>query len=194
MTMHLHCVDCGKRKGNTASMRCYSCAAKERVSRPGAIKAMSDARKALWNNPEYASKLCDMRSQLWYRSKQSATHRSNWAKGVYDSSASLKRISPLETIVAETLDMLGINYIKQFRPPGYSKVYDFLLSCEHVLIEVDSNYWHHSDMMLRHGKAEKDAEKELWALDHGFYFARIDEQSVRSDQLVDLLQQALQEM
>jgi len=66
------------------------------------------------------------------------------------------------------LESLGIDYIFQFRPKGYSKLYDFYIPKLNLLIEYDSKYWHSLP-----GMKERDTEKTQYAINNGYKLLRI---------------------
>lgn len=67
----------------------------------------------------------------------------------------------IEAETAKALDELGIDYVREWQPEGYSKIYDFRVG--NVTIEVNGDYWHNLD-----GASERDEEKERWAIANGY--------------------------
>jgi very-short-patch-repair endonuclease len=70
---------------------------------------------------------------------------------------------------------LGIKCIQQYRPYAYSRFYDFYLPDYNALVEIDGEFWHHSELAINRGYDIIDAEKDQWAYDHGFIMVRIPE-------------------
>jgi len=106
------------------------------------------------------------------REAHAARVKAAWERGVFDGVF----VSPssLEVEVAEALSALGIEYVAQFRPEGYSRVYDFLLPPA-TMIEVNGDYWHSLP-----GVPERDAEKAAWAQCNGYRLIVLTESAIHS--------------
>lgn len=228
------CLDCDKQLRDPYAKRCSSCAAVERMSRPGArqevAEGVSKASKEMWANPEFRArmkvlhatpefraamardnqkvwtpasrqKFSETLRRLWadpnsvfnspeYKAKKSASAKQQWAKGLCDDV--FDSTSAYEVLVAHALDNLGVRYQQQYRPAGYYRLYDFHIPVHNVLMEVDGNFWHHSEWAIKYGIPERDAEKEQWALDNGYGFVRLGEDVVLNDNLQSLLEECFQ--
>lgn len=92
-----------------------------------------------------------------------------------------------EDFAKQFLDKLGINYRYQFEAKDIGRFYDFYLPDEHLIIEIDGDYWHgnpekYSDDELKwHQKKARrvDEHKNKWALMHGIPILRIWESDIR---------------
>ena len=87
----------------------------------------------------------------------------------------------IEVAVSEALDELGIEHEPQYRPDGYSRVYDELVPPD-VLIEVNGDYWHSFDE-----KQRSDAEKAAWAHANGYYLVIIWEHEMHKAGALELV-------
>jgi very-short-patch-repair endonuclease len=148
-------------------------------------KHNSETSKALWKDPTYAEparehiytvlipafeEWIDLPGSRELKAKNASEQL---ARGFYQPSS-------LECMVQEFFDTNNINYIQQYRPEGYNRVYDFLLpdAMPPLLIEVDGTYWHSSPGALARGASEIDAAKDTWAIGNGFDMLRIPEQDL----------------
>lgn len=85
------------------------------------------------------------------------------------------------------LEKLGIKYIYQFEAKDIGRFYDFYCPNEHLIIEIDGDYWHgnpekYADNELKwHQKKARrvDEHKNKWALMHGIPILRIWESDIR---------------
>ncbi len=85
------------------------------------------------------------------------------------------------------LDKLGIKYQYQFEAKDIGRFFDFYCPDEHLIIEVDGDFWHanpekYSDDELKwHQKKARrvDEHKNKWALMHGIPILRIWESDIR---------------
>jgi len=97
-------------------------------------------------------------------------------------------ISKLEDKFAkEFLDELGVRYVRQFKAASIGRYYDFYLPDDHLLIEVDGDYYHsygklYEDMspMQKHNK-RVDRQKDRWALINGIPLMRIWEHDINKN-------------
>lgn len=196
-----NCLDCGAElRGHGNPQRCRSCTSKKRhrdglchgtpctalrkqriaagVSKAhaagryeGVIEKAKAAADAYWSTSE-AKQAAALRAR-----EQLSTH--------------LFKPSKLELRVQQALTELGIKFISQYRPVGYHRVYDLLLPDYTTLIEVDGWYWHVSDYAIQSNQPQIDAEKDAWALAHGFVIARIPEDSLQGADATILLHNEL---
>ena len=96
--------------------------------------------------------------------------------------------SKLEDYFAEQfLNKLGVKYIRQFEAKDIKRFYDFYLPDNHILIEIDGNYYHGKNLtyeeknpMQKHN-AWVDRVKDEWALEHSIPLLRIWEDDIRNN-------------
>ena len=67
----------------------------------------------------------------------------------------------IEIATADALDHFGLEFIQQWCPEDYNRIFDFKVG--KITIEVNGDYWHNLP-----GALEKDREKEEWARLKGF--------------------------
>lgn len=105
-------------------------------------------------------------------------HKSNSARGRgrYCSQECVLRASGNETAIeaetAEALSLFGVDFIQQWKPDEYNRIFDFKVG--QVTIEVNGDYWHSLP-----GREEVDKEKEYWARENGFIPVTIWEHEIR---------------
>lgn len=97
--------------------------------------------------------------------------KSGWQNGAYDGV--FQSPTKPEKEIMKILKLLGINYVFQYRPEGYSKPYDFYISEMNLLIEYDSEYWHRNTQ-------ERDKEKTNYAKNNGYKLLRINEENLNN--------------
>jgi len=148
-------------------------------------RKLSETQRAAWERGDmdgvFDSDAC--------RRKHSGATKEAWERGDYDGlSGALKAAwvrgdfdgvfqSPtsIELQVAAALDIMGIEHETQYRPEGYSRIFDeFVLP--KTLIEIQGDYWH-GDNFPEH--QERDAEKAQWAIENGFEFVEIWEHEIK---------------
>jgi len=98
--------------------------------------------------------------------------KKRWADGCYDGVF----LSPtsIEVDVSDALDLLGIPHKSQFRPKGYTRIFDEFVY-PNILIELQGDYWH----SLPHTR-RRDAEKATWAIQQGYCFLEFWECDIRN--------------
>ena len=87
------------------------------------------------------------------------------------------------------LDKLGVKYQHQFEAKDIGRFYDFYCPEEHLIIEIDGDYWHGNpdkysddDLKWHQKKARRvDEHKNKWALMHGIPILRIWESDIRKN-------------
>lgn len=136
-----YCSDCDVEIGPT-SKRCQSC-------------NNSLLLKKSWENPEFRKLKIKQGKQQWIDGKMDGAFKSP---------------TKPEKEIMLILDKLKIDYVFQFRPKGYYRIYDFYIKNSNLLIEYDSEYWH-----SRADSKERDAEKTKYAKDNGYRLLRIKE-------------------
>jgi len=108
------------------------------------------------------------------------------ARGAYDGVYQIRPTKP-ERRIMSILDSGSINYEFQYRPSGFSKVFDFFIPEASLFIEYDGWYWHYSERALANGRAEKDADKTCWARDNGYELLRLDEEDLSDDNMAQFI-------
>lgn len=101
------------------------------------------------------------------------------ADGAYDGV--WQSPTSIEIAVSDALDELNVAHEMQFRPEGYSRIYDELVY-PNVLIEVQGDYWH-SPPEAR----ERDEEKAVWAQEHGYHLIEMWEHEINSTGAIGLV-------
>ena len=138
-------------------------------------RSPSDARKAAWKRGDYGSEDWKRRHSRGvkagydlstpegqeHRRKKSIAQKAAWERGVYDGV--FQSPTSIEIAISEALNALGIEHVTQYRPDGYSRVYDELV-LPNVLIEIHGDYWH-----SRPREQKRDAEKAAWAQEHDYH-------------------------
>lgn len=87
------------------------------------------------------------------------------------------------------LDKLGVKYIYQFEAKDIGRFFDFYLNEEHLIIEVDGDFWHGNpekydkEELRGHQKRAQrvDEHKTKWALLHGIPILRFWESDIRKN-------------
>lgn len=192
-----HCVDCGIETTERAT-RCYSCATKARWKRgefcDRETKECSHKRtvaaRAAWRcgaydnrfTDDYRQKLSKATKAAWkrgdfdneeWRRKQSEATKARWERGDMDDI--FQSPTSIELQVAAALDIMGIEHTPQYRPEGYSCIFDeFVLP--NILIEVQGDYWHGDQCP---DNQRRDAEKAQWAKDNDFELIEIWEHEIK---------------
>ena len=99
---------------------------------------------------------------LCHREQMPEQAKKRWADGVYDGV--FQGPTSIEKETAKALNNLEIEHISQYRPNGYSRIYDEFI-IPNILVEVQGSYWHGPE---RPEQQKKDAEKAQWAKNNGF--------------------------
>lgn len=200
-----YCIDCGTEITQQA-MRCNSCAAKERWARGCMEDLSAKMRAAWERGDfdgvfteDVHQKWVLARKKAWkrglyggveWRRKNSAGSKAAWARGAYDGVSEAVRAawargdfdgvfqSPtsIELQVAAALDIMGIAHESQYRPDGYSRIYDEFVP-HNTLIEVQGDYFHSEEHFP--GIEDRDAEKAAWAEENGYRFIVIWEHEIQ---------------
>lgn len=187
------CIDCGASISKRA-VRCNSCNNKYRWAK-GTFDHIHDEHskkiKVAWERGDYESSLECRSSNMkiaWERcdfdhihnpesvAKRSESMKEAWAAGKYDYRFACG-VSKLETDFCDVLESFGVSIIRQYKPihKGCRFVYDVLLVDYDILIEIDGDYWHYSNWAVDSGKQERDAEKDMWAINNGYAIYRFRE-------------------
>jgi len=134
-------------------------------------RKISEAMKAAWERGDFDEEC---------RRKQSKARKAAWEHGDY--AGVFTSPTGIELEIAATLDIVGIEHISQYRPEGYSRIYDEFIS-PNILIEIQGDYFHSEEHFP--GIHARDAEKAQWAVKNGFDLViiwehEIQEQGARS--------------
>ncbi len=130
---------------------------------------ISEGVKVAWNRGDFEGVL----SSESARRNQSEAAKTRWANGVYDGV--FQSPTSIELQIAAALDILGIEHTPQYRPDGYSRIYDEFIPPS-VFIEIQGDYWHGPNFPEHQ---QRDAEKAQWAEDNGFELITIWEHEIK---------------
>lgn len=157
--------EAGKRRGYIEASRSPEARAKQ-----------SETMKRITSNSAYRAKMSSNRrkdsADPKWRLDVSNRIRAAHSRGVYDNCHDFGRFGPssLEIKLAHAMDVIGIVYVQQYRPAGYTRFYDFYIPNQGLLIEVDGEHWHSSV------EAKTiDREKDLMAVRLGYDILRVGE-------------------
>lgn len=177
------CVDCGIPVCDV-STRCARHAAKAQWADPEKrerlmtgllqhpVKFTLEVRHKISEAMKAAHERGDFGEEYW--SEHSKAVRAAHARGCYDGV--YHSPSKLELGVLTALEAMSLDCVGQFRPKGCSFTFDVYLPGWSTLIEVDGTYWHSSPKVIK-----RDAEKDDWAVEHGFDVIRIPECVIEND-------------
>ena len=156
---------------------------------PEYVEAHEKRTKELWRDPEYRQMMAEGArehfKELWQdpewrekKRKHVASYMSEitsarWENGDFDN-LFLSPTRPEQRLM-KAMDAQGIDYQFQYRPDGYTRIYDFYIPQGNLLLEYDGWFWHESEWAKEHGLAQRDKEKTAFAHDNGFRFIRIQE-------------------
>ena len=118
----------------------------------------SEAMKRRWQ----CGDMDGIHGEEWRR-RHSDAMRAAWERGDFDG-VFQSPTSP-ELQVAAALDIMDIEHTPQYRPDGYSRIYDEFVP-PNTLIEVHGDYFHSEEHFP--GIEQRDVEKAQWAVDNGF--------------------------
>lgn len=110
-----------------------------------------------------AQKMRAYANQPGVRAQISAAKKADWVSGAYDGC--FQSPTSIEIKTSAALSIAGVEYTDQYRPAGYSRVYDFFIP-PNILIECHGDYWHGPK---RPKNQKRDIEKKLWAKENGYY-------------------------
>ncbi len=159
------CGDLGgeehRRKLSEAMKRRWKCGNMDGIFDEERNRKLSEAIKLKWVRGDYDG-VFDHFSDEEHRRKLSDAAKVRWEQGVYDGV--FQSPTSIELQVAAALDIMGIEHESQYRPDGYSRIFDEFIPPD-LLIEVHGDYWHGSDFPEHQ---QRDIEKAQWAEEHGF--------------------------
>lgn len=155
----------------------------------------SEATKAAWrrgvfDNQEHRQRRSKATRAAWakedskfgteeHRLKRSEGIKAAWKRGAYDYVDN--NPSQLELQVAAALSIMGIKYSTQHRPENASYPFDFFLPAMNLLIEVDGDFFHHSNWAMERGHVKRDKLKNKLAEQLGYKLLRIQEKDIKEN-------------
>ena len=87
--------------------------------------------------------------------------------------------STLELEIIAALDICGIEYLSQYRPPNCTYFYDEFIPGLNLLLEIDGWFWHHSEIARKRGSVRRDRAKDVWAVENGYRLMRLQEEEIK---------------
>lgn len=131
----------------------------------------------------WASGSMDSRDTPEYRQKLSEASKAAWKRGVFDGV--YQSPTSIELKVAAALDVCSIQHKSQYRPKGYSRVFDEFVPPD-IFIEVNGDYWHgnparYADSELdkkQQNRRESDVEKAGWTKENGYHLVTFWEREI----------------
>jgi len=99
--------------------------------------------------------------------------RLSWYRERGGPYASSGKATWIEKALYDELERLGIEYMKQYSPQGYSRIYDALV-LPNIFVETHGDYWH-SSLEQQY----VDELKEAWANDNGCIYVAIWEHEIK---------------
>lgn len=145
-------------------------------SRPEVLRKLSLSARLAWTNER----------KQWMSDHMRALWKSGWFDGIFCSPTSI------ENETRKSLEGLGIEYIEQYRPGGYTRIYDFYLPVLGVVVECQGDYFHCEASFP--GISKRDEEKQQWALDHDLFPIELWEREIHSIGAKELLVNRLSEL
>ena len=135
-------------------------------------RKQSEARRAAWKrgdlgSKEHRRKMGEASKAMWesegYRQRMSEIRKVMWARGDYDGV--FRSPTSIELQVIAALDIMGIEHKSQYRPDGYSRIYDEFIP-PNILLEIHGDYFHSEEHFP--GICKRDTEKAQWAKENGY--------------------------
>lgn len=148
-----------------------SVACSAQAKKTGEFRTCRVCGEIFWTVPSNNSRCCSL----------SCAQTAKWEDGVYERAF----VSPtlIEVATADALASCGVRFEKEWRPDGYSRVFDFYVPPD-LLIEVQGDYWHSRD-----GMAERDAQKAMWAEANGYRLVEIWEHEISEKGALEIVKQ-----
>lgn len=165
-----HCVNCGAEISPNATY-CGSCAAAARWEH-GDYDGLSDALKAAWERGDFDGVHSNMYTEA-VRHQRSEIIKAAHIRGAYDGV--FQSPTSIEIQIAAALDIMGLEHQPQYRPDGYSRIYDEFVP-PNTLIEIQGDYWHGPE---RPDNQKRDAQKAQWAAENGYELMEIWEHEIK---------------
>jgi len=128
----------------------------------------SEAMRMAWERGDYDG----IFDEEWCR-RRSDIMKAAWERGCFDGV--FQSPTSIELKVAAALDILGIEHIPQYRPDGYTRVYDEFIPPD-TFIEINGDYWH-GDAFPEN--QQRDTEKAQWAAENGYKLITIWEHEIK---------------
>lgn len=137
--------------------------------------------RELWSDLGYRAEVSEaislgVLSNPDLREKFSRKMKEQWVRGDFDG---VLNPSKLELSVLYAFELFGVEVVSQYRLKNCRFTYDMYLPEYQTLVEVDGEYWHHSDWAIENGAPERDARKDEVALANGCNIIRIPEQVLK---------------
>lgn len=139
------------------------------LSTPEVWCKRSEAAKASWARGAYDG----VHDSPEFRRKLSEAVKAARARGAYDGV--FQSPTSIELALAAALDICGIEHVSQYRPGGYSKIYDEFVPPD-ILIEANGDYWHGPE---RPEAQKRDTEKAIWAEENGYHLVIVWEHEIK---------------
>lgn len=172
----------------------------------------SERMKKAWAGGKYK----EAHSSLEFRERQAQKTRENWGKGIWDDPDCIAKraakiseawaagrydgvfLSPtsIEIATRKALDQLKIKHESQYRPSGYSCVFDEFVP-PNSFIEIHGDYWHGYPKMfpvLNETQKEhiaRDVKKAKWAFENGYDLIVIWEHEIKEHGALAILEERL---
>ena len=108
-----------------------------------------------------------------YRNKLSRGLKKAWERGAFDGA--FKSPSSIELEISEVLSACDIQFVSQYRPEGYSRIFDIYILPD-ILLEIQGDYWHGP---LNPQNQKRDKEKAQWAEENGYKFVALWEHEIK---------------
>jgi len=147
---------------------------------------IAEKAKDRWSNPEFKEKMKPINKEAAKKRDMTGARNGMYGKNHSDearlkmTTALWKRLkdnlTPLELIVARTLDSLDIIYEPQKIIGFY--VVDFHIPSLNSIIEVDGAFWHNKP-----DKKDRDQRRDHWLRSKGYKVIRLSEASIKEDPL-----------
>ena len=160
--------------GNSEAMKaawvrgCYD----ERHISDEAKRRQAEGIKAAWARGDFDGIFTEER-----RRKASRSVKLAWERGDFDDRKIVcQSPTSIEVQIAAALDIMGIEHQPQYRPEGYSRIYDEFIP-SHTLLEIQGGYFHSEEHFP--GVQKRDAEKAQWAEDNGYELIVIWEHEIK---------------
>jgi len=128
----------------------------------------SESTKACWARGD----MDGVFTEEWCR-KNSESTKAAHARGAYDGV--FQSPTSIEIQIAAALDTICIEHESQYRPEGYSRIFDEFVP-PNTLLEIQGDYWHGPE---RPDNQERDAEKATWAAENGYELIVIWEHEIK---------------
>jgi very-short-patch-repair endonuclease len=157
---------------------------------PERCKKISESHTGKVLSPEHVAKITEDRKKYWGNPVHREEQRERRMQYILNNG--LGHSSKLEDDFAQILDMLEMQYIKQFYVREIKGIYDFKIKGKNILIEVDGDYWHCNPnidkcktptQQWHFDNLERDKRKNEWAELNGYTLLRFWEHDINNNRL-----------